>query len=93
MISGSPNSLPSDLIRRSTGPLGDFKMPVCSSIIQNENLGASLGQDGVIQILRRYKQHTAFWGIGLGTITAELARFAQALTWDYNIIYQLYLQA
>jgi hypothetical protein len=93
MIPGSIDNLALDLIRRSTGPLGDFKMPVCSNIIQNENLGGSLGQDGVMQILRRYKQHTSFWGIGLGTVTAELARFAQALRWDYNLIYQLYLQS
>ncbi|MDG7041204.1 MAG: hypothetical protein JRN66_08125 [Nitrososphaerota archaeon] len=78
------------LIWRSTGLFGDFRMPVCSSIIASEGLRNGwidqMTEGDITRILARYKEHVSFWNIGLDVIKSELAGFAQAIGRDYYSI-------
>src|SRR6267378_6368380 len=82
------------LIRRSTGALGDFRMPLCISIIRTEkpSMGwvSQLTHDDVRRILARYKEHVNFWNVRPEIIQNELAQFAEALGWDYQTIVSIY---
>jgi hypothetical protein len=59
-----------NLIRQATGPLGDFKLPVCISLITSH--GIFLSDEDVDVILSRYKEHAKFWNFGEEAITREL---------------------
>ena len=67
----------SQLIARSTGVLGDFRMPVCIRILSDER--ASLDDLAIRRILARYRDHIEFWNTPYATVTAELQAFAQAI--------------
>lgn len=83
------------IVSRSTGLLGDFQMPVCARIITKEGMKRGwllkLTNDDIRRILRRYKEHVAFWNIGLKKVSEELALFYNALdslgirsyTWEF----------
>jgi hypothetical protein len=78
----------SQLIARSTGILGDFRLPVCTQIIAREH--PSLSEDDVSRILRRYRSHVEFWNTNSSVVQLELQNFARALGWLYPQVFQIY---
>ena len=82
------------LIQRSTGLLGDFRMPFCISIIRTEKslMGwvNQLMHEDIRRILARYKEHVTYWNTRPEIIQSELAQFADALGWAYQTIVSIF---
>jgi hypothetical protein len=82
------------LIQRSTGVLGDFRMPVLISIIRSEQWSRDwtkrLTQVEVQRILARYKEHVVYWNVEPNVVDRELRELGDALRWDYQTIVGLY---
>lgn len=83
-----PSDYVAQLIVRSTGLLGDFKMNVCAQIVANEH--PSLSEDDIMRILRRYRSHVEFWNAAPTAIQNELTWFSNALNTSYDYVVQLY---
>jgi hypothetical protein len=66
-------SLGLTLVQSSTGPLGDFKMPVCTNIVASK--GLFLSDEDIDVILSRYKEHVEFWNISQEIVSRELFSF------------------
>lgn len=75
------------LISRATGPLGDFVMPKCCSIIVLEGTQDrwryQVTHDDILRIIARYKEHVSYWNISSTVIQQELMAFATAVNRDY----------
>jgi hypothetical protein len=75
------------LIWRATGVLGDFRMPICTSIIATEALRDrwlfDLTEDELERIIARYKEHVNHWNISIDVIRTELEAFARAVNRSY----------
>jgi len=94
-VTSLEDSLGNYIVSRATGLLGDFRMPVCARIITREGIERGwllkLTNDDIRRILRRYKEHVAFWNINSKKVSDELALFYNALdslgirsyTWDF----------
>ena len=82
------------LIWRSEGPLGDFRMPVCISIIRNEGYtqgwAYQIQESDIERIVARYKEHVNFWHIDIAVIRQELNDFSSAIGRDFNSIAMLF---
>lgn len=78
MYPREPTDLAHNLIGRSRGIFGDFKMPRCAQIIRQEGLGFQLDDAQINRILKRYREHVNFWRVGFNTVIRELKEFASA---------------
>ncbi|WAM22772.1 MAG: hypothetical protein OI715_01350 (plasmid) [Candidatus Methanoperedens sp.] len=71
------------LIWRSSGFLGDFRMPDCINIIASEGAREGwlyqLTDDDITRILARYKEHVSYWNVDIEVIRGELRALADAL--------------
>jgi len=78
-----PEDLSASIIKRSTGPIGDFQMPTCARLIQTEGVSQQwalrIDSSVIMSILRRYKQHVRFWNVGRNVVLRELEMLANAL--------------
>jgi|SRR5437660_9195800 len=86
--SPQPKNLGDWLILRSTGVLGDFRMPECIRIIQTEGRKDHwinmITNPDIVRILARYKEHVSYWNISMETIQSELNSLTQALDLNHN---------
>ncbi len=79
----SPDNLASQIIRRSTGPFGDFQMPTCARLIESDGIprgwALQIGWDVVLAILKRYKEHATFWNASRNVVKREIEMFSNSL--------------
>jgi hypothetical protein len=76
------------LIKRSTGILGDFKMSACARILSNERI--RLDDESLKRILRRYRSDSALWKLSPGVIQSELEELARATSRRFDEILGTY---
>src|SRR5260370_21254113 len=50
------------IISRSEGPMGDFRMPVCTQLIVQHGFEGKLSETDLRKVIGRYRQHIDFWG-------------------------------
>jgi hypothetical protein len=84
-----------DLIEASTGPLADFKMPICIELVVRRGLSNMLRFDiETLEILvSRYKEHVSFWQIDPNVTWSELQGLARVLGMGPNEISSIYEKA
>lgn len=63
---------------------GDFRMDVCVYLIWYYHI--KLPWVEVQKIIKRYKEHVAFWDFGMDIIRNDLRRFAETVCYPYNIV-------
>lgn len=74
-----------NVIKQSTGPLGDFKLPVCINLITSH--GILFSDEDIDIILSRYKEHASFWNFGEEVITKEVTELGLAVHRDsYSLL-------
>lgn len=76
------------LVRKSTAPLGDFQMPICTSLIASGSV--VLSDEDIDVILSRYKEHVEFWNISQKLIESELGNFAAVAGWPLLRVFARY---
>jgi len=77
-------------IRKATGPLGDFRMPILIRILRKSGLTFSPYEQTLMIILSRYKEHVTFWGINLNIVIRELRELANALSVNESQVFEVY---
>ena len=84
-----------DLIEASTGPLGDFKMPICKELILRRSISNMLRfENETLEILvSRYKEHVSFWQVDPNVVLNELQGLARTLGMDPSEIGSIYDKA
>ncbi len=82
-----------DLIEASTGPLGDFKMPICIELIARRGLSGMLRFETLEILVSRYKEHVSFWQINPNVTRNELPGLARAVGMEPSEIGSIYEKA
>lgn len=84
-----------DLIEASTGPLGDFKMPICIELIVRRDLSNMLHLEieTLAILVSRYKEHVSFWQIDPNVSWNELQGLARVLGMEPSEIGSIYDKA
>ena len=80
------------LIKRSTGLFNSFMMPVCTQIIERENLRNLLTEEDILTILKRYNEHISYWSSGFNIVIGELIRFSDVIGRDFLMILKQFIR-